>query len=812
MVEKSFSVAFSLARLAPRGSREAGQQSFSSSERQKAQTASAMTTHLQEALQGDDDINEEEGDGGRRTEPTERNGSVCAIEEDAMSCEPTLMAGVAENHFVEKTDDDDDDDGGADEDNGKRIMRRRSTEKVDTVEAREEEDNAVETVVGEAGAMQCDEEPTLLNNNLTTTATTVNKNDAEEEDGEGAGEAGAGAVPAVTSQEKEQEETVHTRPRRERKKPPLRSASHLTSAAPLDDHGAATNADTLHGTHKPRQLRHQQQQRQQQKPRATGNTKSARGTGERRLGPCDHCGVTESPQWRKGPPKKPMLCNACGTRYMRTRSLSGGNGARARQQEASSASTGAGAASKKRKHAATAAAAAAGASTERQRRHTAAKQTRATVADHLASDDDAAGFTSGTDEMESRRRRGSAGAADSLVGPSSAKRVRADGVFNEAASDADTTKAISTKQQKRQHQKQVSSAYMNALLMAVAMAFERDVNRAQDSMSMPPPPPPTAAVVPLASVETTIAVGPGPHDDTLAGAEHQSNDGDEKRHQQTTGAAAMVSSPPRAAHDDDNGDSDMTDDKPSHFALTEEIIRASNLRTERFRSRKPDSDRYIGVTCAVNLKGRTWQARIRGPGADGRERAYVHLGMHPSPEAAARAFDRAAIVVHGLHRAVLNFPICDYAGELDKLLNISLPELAFEYRCRPQSLGGGVYGSAPNFDHTRKTQSRNSPGSQPKRQVRDDDHDGDEHETHRVRDEETTLPMADGVASPNGPAATAPGMSKEEGQDQFVEAMQTDVNVRAAVGYIDMPGIVHPSPLATVFANTLPHFMLLNAE
>ena len=53
-------------------------------------------------------------------------------------------------------------------------------------------------------------------------------------------------------------------------------------------------------------------------------------------------------------------------------------------------------------------------------------------------------------------------------------------------------------------------------------------------------------------------------------------------------------------------ESDMTNDKSSHFALTKEIIRASNLRTEQFRSRKPD--RYIGVTCAVNLKGRTWQA------------------------------------------------------------------------------------------------------------------------------------------------------------------------------------------------------------
>ena len=34
------------------------------------------------------------------------------------------------------------------------------------------------------------------------------------------------------------------------------------------------------------------------------------------------CGVSaESPQWRRGPPAKPMLCNACGTRYRRTNQL-----------------------------------------------------------------------------------------------------------------------------------------------------------------------------------------------------------------------------------------------------------------------------------------------------------------------------------------------------------------------------------------------------------------------------------------------------------------------------------------------------------
>jgi len=38
-------------------------------------------------------------------------------------------------------------------------------------------------------------------------------------------------------------------------------------------------------------------------------------------GPCDHCGAVDSPQWRRGPASKPMLCNACGTRYRRTNNL-----------------------------------------------------------------------------------------------------------------------------------------------------------------------------------------------------------------------------------------------------------------------------------------------------------------------------------------------------------------------------------------------------------------------------------------------------------------------------------------------------------
>lgn len=43
------------------------------------------------------------------------------------------------------------------------------------------------------------------------------------------------------------------------------------------------------------------------------------GTG----GPCCHCGRTSSPCWRKGPPEKPTLCNACGARYLVKRNLDG---------------------------------------------------------------------------------------------------------------------------------------------------------------------------------------------------------------------------------------------------------------------------------------------------------------------------------------------------------------------------------------------------------------------------------------------------------------------------------------------------------
>lgn len=38
-------------------------------------------------------------------------------------------------------------------------------------------------------------------------------------------------------------------------------------------------------------------------------------------GPCYHCGVTSTPLWRNGPPDKPILCNACGSRWRTKGSL-----------------------------------------------------------------------------------------------------------------------------------------------------------------------------------------------------------------------------------------------------------------------------------------------------------------------------------------------------------------------------------------------------------------------------------------------------------------------------------------------------------
>jgi len=43
--------------------------------------------------------------------------------------------------------------------------------------------------------------------------------------------------------------------------------------------------------------------------------------GQAMRGPCSQCGTKESPQWRRGTCAKPVLCNACGVRYRKTRAM-----------------------------------------------------------------------------------------------------------------------------------------------------------------------------------------------------------------------------------------------------------------------------------------------------------------------------------------------------------------------------------------------------------------------------------------------------------------------------------------------------------
>lgn len=51
-------------------------------------------------------------------------------------------------------------------------------------------------------------------------------------------------------------------------------------------------------------------------------------------GPCYHCGVTSTPLWRNGPPEKPILCNACGSRWRTKGTLVNYTPLHARSEEA----------------------------------------------------------------------------------------------------------------------------------------------------------------------------------------------------------------------------------------------------------------------------------------------------------------------------------------------------------------------------------------------------------------------------------------------------------------------------------------------
>lgn len=109
---------------------------------------------------------------------------------------------------------------------------------------------------------------------------------------------------------------------------------------------------------------------------------------------------------------------------------------------------------------------------------------------------------------------------------------------------------------------------------------------------------------------------------------------------------------------------------------TEQTHACKNGEGNRWRT-TPSSSRYRGVSWHTQT-GR-WKAQIKVHGKD------INLGRHKSEEAAARAYDQAAINARG-KEAQLNFPMKEYASEMDALRQLTLPELAAKLRGVEQRL------------------------------------------------------------------------------------------------------------------------------
>eukprot|EP00227_Mantoniella_beaufortii_P013779 CAMPEP_0197581262 /NCGR_PEP_ID=MMETSP1326-20131121/4833_1 /TAXON_ID=1155430 /ORGANISM="Genus nov. species nov., Strain RCC2288" /LENGTH=242 /DNA_ID=CAMNT_0043145145 /DNA_START=231 /DNA_END=959 /DNA_ORIENTATION=- len=125
----------------------------------------------------------------------------------------------------------------------------------------------------------------------------------------------------------------------------LRELEELILSEPDDRSSDEEEEESESEAEEEQQRGQQQQQQQREEPEASSEvsevdseaepvTEDTSGGSHHRVlqphqlpsyqkpgGPCDHCGAQDSPQWRRGPASKPMLCNACGTRYRRTNNL-----------------------------------------------------------------------------------------------------------------------------------------------------------------------------------------------------------------------------------------------------------------------------------------------------------------------------------------------------------------------------------------------------------------------------------------------------------------------------------------------------------
>ena len=100
-------------------------------------------------------------------------------------------------------------------------------------------------------------------------------------------------------------------------RPVRRSTNSRPSRRSSTAHTHTGNGNARHTQQQQQHQNHQQQQQQQHM--STVRWERGMVTGPCTNPDCEH--PYDSPQWRKGPPTNPILCNACGTRWLRNGTL-----------------------------------------------------------------------------------------------------------------------------------------------------------------------------------------------------------------------------------------------------------------------------------------------------------------------------------------------------------------------------------------------------------------------------------------------------------------------------------------------------------
>ena len=95
----------------------------------------------------------------------------------------------------------------------------------------------------------------------------------------------------------------------------------------------------------------------------------------------------------------------------------------------------------------------------------------------------------------------------------------------------------------------------------------------------------------------------------------------------------------------DHINGDTMDNRRENLRIVSATQNATNQKKKRTNSLGGEcSSAFKGVFLDKKVKKNPWRAAIRGPNGE-----RIHLGMHPTQEAAALAYDRASLELHGEH-------------------------------------------------------------------------------------------------------------------------------------------------------------------